>query len=42
VAIHRPEQSQPAVAFMDKAPLTAATRLKLYRTNDDRVFRLKA
>lgn len=36
------EQSKPAVDFMDKAPVTAAQRLKLYQTNAERVFHLKA
>jgi len=36
------EQSQPAVEFMDKAPVTPAQRLKLYQTNAERVFHLRA
>lgn len=35
------EQSAPAVAFMDKAPVTAAQRKKLYQSNAERVFRLR-
>lgn len=36
------ESSQPAVEFLDKAPLSASDRKKVYQTNAERVFHLRA